>query len=96
MQLYTVIQMSQTEASQYDIDCCNVLGVPYYIFSYPNMELNIIEPETKAYPLIGREYEFGELIVLCHRDYLKSKGVEIPPRIPFEDNWWDREIGLFF
>ena len=84
------------EASQYDIDCCNVLGIPYYIFSYPNMELNIIEPKTKAYPLIGREYEFG--VTDCFeamRDYLKSKGVEIPPRIPFEDNWWDREIDYF-
>ena len=49
------------------------------------MELNIIEPETKAYPLIGREYEFG--VTDCFeamRDYLKSKGVEIPPRIPLK------------
>ena len=37
------------EPSQHDIDCCNALGIPYYIFSYPEMKLNIIEPITKCY-----------------------------------------------
>ena len=79
-----------------DINNCNALGIPYWIFSYPDMESNIVEPERKTHPLIGREYKFG--IQDCFeamRDYLKSKNIEIPPRIPFEDNWWDRELDYF-
>lgn len=84
------------DASKYDINCCNALGIPYYIFSYPDMELNILEPETKAYPLIGREYEFG--VTDCFeamRDYLLEQNIEIPPRIPFEDNWWKNSLDYF-
>jgi len=87
---------SSNEPSQYDIDCCNAIGVPYYIFSYPGMDLNIIEPKTRAYPLIGREYEFG--VKDCFeamRDYLAAKNILIPPRIPFEDNWWNRNLNYF-
>ena len=87
---------ASNEASQHDIDCCNALGVPYYIFSYPGMELNIIEPKNRAYPLIGREYEFGTKDCFeAMRDYLLSQSIKIPPRIPFEDNWWDRNLNYF-
>ena len=43
------------EPSTLDTNYCNRLGVPYYIFSYPGMELFKLEPirETKA--LYGRE-----------------------------------------
>ena len=87
---------SSNKASEHDINCCNALGVPYYIFSYPDMELNIVEPKTRAYPLIGREYEFG--VTDCFeavRDYLKQYNMEIPPRIPFEDEWWDKNLNYF-
>lgn len=79
-------------ASQHDIDCCNVLGIPYYIFSYPNMELNIVEPKKAAYPLIGREYQFG--VKDCFealRDWLAKENIKIPAREPFEDDWWKKE-----
>ena len=29
------------------------------------------------------------------RDYLKSKNIEIPPVVPFEDNWCDKNIDYF-
>ena len=84
------------EPSQHDIDCCNALGIPYYIFSYPEMELNIIEPKTKAYPLIGREYHFGKLDCFeAMRDWLAKEGIYIPPREPFEDDWWIRGLDYF-
>lgn len=82
---------ASNEASQHDIDCCNALGIPYYIFSYPEMELNILEPKKAAYPLIGREYEFG--VKDCFealRDWLAKEGINIPAREPFEDNWWQK------
>jgi proteasome lid subunit RPN8/RPN11 len=84
------------EPSQHDIDCCNALGIPYYIFSYPEMELNIIEPKTKAYPLIGREYQFGKLDCFeAMRDWLAKENIYIPPREPFEDDWWSKGLNYF-
>jgi len=32
-------------ASESDLNNCKVLQIPYYIFSYPEMELNIVKPE---------------------------------------------------
>lgn len=31
-------------ASESDIDACNVMNLPYYIYSYPTMKLNILLP----------------------------------------------------
>lgn len=82
--------------SESDISNCNALGVPYYIFSYPEMDLNIVEPKTLAYPLIGREYKFGERDCFeAMRDYLFSEGIEIPARAMFEDNWWEKGLDYF-
>ena len=30
-----------------DIKACNALGIDYYIFSFPEMELNVIKPQTQ-------------------------------------------------
>ena len=87
---------ASNKPSNSDINNCNALGIPYWIFSYPNMELKVLEPEEKSYPLIGREYKFG--VSDCFeamRDYLKAENIEIPPRIPLEDNWWDQKIDYF-
>lgn len=87
---------ASNEASEYDIKCCNALGVPYYIFSYPDMELNILEPKENFTPLIGREYEFG--VTDCFeamRDWLKQEGIDIPAREPFEDNFYDKGLNYF-
>lgn len=84
------------EPSQHDIDCCNALGIPYYIFSYPEMDLNIIEPKTKAHPIIGREYQFGKLDCFeAMRDWLAKENIYIPPREPFEDDWWSKGLNYF-
>jgi proteasome lid subunit RPN8/RPN11 len=83
---------ASNEPSKRDIDNCNALGIPYYIFSYPEMELNIVDPVQKQYPLIGREYKFG--VYDCFeaiRDYLATKEILLPPRAPFEDDWWKKE-----
>ena len=32
------------EPSKEDIDSCNVLKIPYYIFTYPEIGLNIVNP----------------------------------------------------
>lgn len=84
------------EPSNADIDNCNALGIPYYIFSYPDMELNIVEPKINTNPLLGREYSFG--VADCFeamRDWLAVENIHIPPRDLFEDDWWLKGLDYF-
>ena len=88
---------STNEPSQSDVNNCNAIGIPYYIFSYPEMELNIVEPKKIFNPLLGREYDFG--VKDCFeamRDWLASENIHIPPREPFEDDWWEKEELNYF
>lgn len=79
-----------------DINACNALGIPYYIFSYPEMDLHVQEPERNFNPLIGREYKFGTQDCFeAARDWLASKEIYIPARAPFEDDWWDKGLNYF-
>jgi proteasome lid subunit RPN8/RPN11 len=84
------------EPSLMDKKYCNALGIKYYIFSYPDMELFVLEPEDNITTLYGREYEFGVSDCFeASRDYLASVGINIPKRIPFEDNWWEKGLDYF-
>ena len=47
------------DPSESDIKHCNAIGIPYYIFSYPGMDVHVQQPEKESKPLYGREYEFG-------------------------------------
>ena len=87
---------ASAEASETDIKYCNAIGIPYYIFSYPDMELNVVQPERAKKSLYGREYEFG--IRDCFealRDWLEKENIFIPPREPFEDDWWNNNLDYF-
>lgn len=82
--------------SKNDINNCNVLGIPYYIFSYPDLELNILEPKENFNPLLGREYSFGTSDCFeAMRDWLASENIKIPAREVFEDDWWEKGIDYF-
>lgn len=81
--------------SEADIRGCNATGIPYYIFD-SEMNLNILQPKTKAYPLIGREYKFGEADCFeAVRDWLAKENISIPPRALFEQDWWDKDLNYF-
>ena len=87
---------SSCEPSEADIKACNAIGKPYYIFSYPEMEMHLLEPQRDTKPLYGREYEFG--VTDCFeamRDYLQTQNIEIPARAAFEDDWWERGLDYF-
>lgn len=88
---------ASNEPSSSDIANCNALGMPYYIFSYPSMELNIVQPKTIAKPLIGREYVFGSTDCFeATRDYLREYfQIEVKRREPFEDDWWEKGLDYF-
>jgi|TARA_B100001250_G_scaffold209047_1_gene179425 proteasome lid subunit RPN8/RPN11 len=84
------------EPSDNDIKYCNALGIPYYIFSYPDMELNIVSPKKDLTDLYGRDYKFGEMDCFeALRDYLSEQNIIIPPRAMFEDDWWDKDLDYF-
>ena len=87
---------NSNQPSENDVSSCNALGIPYYIFSYPGLELNIVEPEKRFNPLVGREYKFG--VNDCFeamRDWLGSEGIKIPKRAAFEDDWWLKGLDYF-
>jgi len=44
-------------ASENDKKHCDFVGIPYYIFSYPSMDLEIIEPKKRVLNIVGRKYE---------------------------------------
>ena len=85
------------EASENDKKYCNSLGVPYYIFSYPDMQLNILEPQVKVNDLIGREYEFGKFDCLeaCKDYYKEYLGLQLQNRLPYLDDWWEHGHNYF-
>ncbi len=85
-----------SEPSETDILACNAMGIPYYIFSYPEMDLTVLQPKDTTIDLYGREYKFG--ITDCFeamRDYLKEKNICIPARAAFEDNWYNKGLDYF-
>lgn len=85
-----------SEPSETDINQCNALGIPYYIFSYPDMDLTVLQPEKNTTNLYGREYKFG--VADCFeamRDYLIKQNINIPSRALFEDNWYRKGLDYF-
>jgi proteasome lid subunit RPN8/RPN11 len=80
-----------------DVENCNALGITYYIFSYPEMELYTLQPKKNLKPLIGREYFFGstdcfEAARDCYREWFN---IEVPQRELFEDDWWEKGLDYF-
>ena len=85
-----------SEPGETDIEACNTLGIPYYIFSYPDMDLTVVQPKTDTTSLFGREYKFG--VRDCFeaiRDYLAAQKIKIAARAAFEDNWYDKGLDYF-
>jgi len=85
-----------SEPSEADIAACNSLGIKYYIFSYPSMDLTVLEPVQSVKDLYGREYKFGEADCFeAMRDYLATQDIHISPRAAFEDDWWKKDLNYF-
>ena len=88
---------SSPEPSYNDIKYCNALGIPYYIFSYPNMELEILKPKKVVNELAGREYEFGIFDCLeAVRDFYSQKlNINLKRREAYLDDWWEHGEDYF-
>ena len=51
---------------------------------------------SSANPLLGREYKFASADCFeASRDWLAVEGIHIPPRDPFEDDWWTKGLNYF-
>ena len=85
------------EPSENDIKYCNVMGVRYWVFDYPGMNLNIIEPETYFNELVGRDYEFGvkDCLEAVRDHYKKYLNIDLPKRLPYLDDWWEKGHNYF-
>ena len=87
---------SSNVPSENDIKFCNVMGVRYWIFDYPGMNLYELEPTTYTNELIGREYEFG--VKDCYeavRDHYKKYLNITLERGFFIDDWWEYGYNYF-
>lgn len=87
---------SSCEPSEVDINVCNSLCIPYYIFSYPTMEMYYLEPEVNNTELYGRDYEFGKADCFeAIRDYLATKNILLPPRELFGGDYFPQQDGFW-
>jgi proteasome lid subunit RPN8/RPN11 len=85
------------QASEADRSMCATSGIPWLIFSYPNVKFSVIYPDNYQPPeLIGREFSHG--IFDCYtiiRDYYKTvKGIDIP-NYERTDHWWNNGENLY-
>lgn len=84
------------ELSEHDKKTSNFLGVPYIVYSLPEVEKTVYTPEYNRNPFVGREYSFGEND--CYslvRDYYREKlGINLATTI-FEDDWWEKGFNYF-
>ena len=84
------------ELSEHDKKTSNFLGVPYIVYSLPEVEKTVYTPEYNRNPFVGREYSFGEND--CYslvRDYYREKlDINLATTI-FEDDWWEKGFNYF-
>lgn len=84
------------DPSPHDINTCNAMGIPYYIYSFPDMDLHILQPEDIKKPLMGRQYEFG--VSDCYeaaKDWYLQNDIPAPCRDAYEDDWWLKGLNYF-
>lgn len=81
---------SSSAPSPADTASCNSLGIPFLIYSFPDIsDYTIVQPSKTLLPPLGREYRFGtnDCFSAVH-DFYTDKGLPLKPRLPFEDDWW--------
>lgn len=80
--------------SEYDIKNCNAIGIPYIIFSYPEMKMYELIPDTL--PLYNRIYKFGERDCFTFmRDYYLKLSIDFNDREEWVNDWWDSGENYF-
>ncbi|AKX60480.1 peptidase P60 [Thiopseudomonas alkaliphila] len=86
-----------SRASIADIVRCNEGNLPWYILSWPEADLNIIQPLTGIPPLEGRPFVHGtrcDCYGLIRDFYALEAGIELPNYFR-EDEWWEKGQNLY-
>ena len=75
------------EASEHDKKTSNFLGIPYIIYSLPEVQKYTYTPDYSRSPFLGREYEFGtnDCYSLVRDYYREELKIELPTTV-FEDD----------
>ena len=87
---------STCEPSEADKATSDFLGIPYHIYSLPDLDKYVYTPKEIKNPLLGRDYKFGTND--CYslvRDYYKENLDITLPTIKFEDDWWLKGLNYF-
>ena len=84
------------EPSESDKKASDHLGIPYIIYSLPEVEKYTYTPKKLENSLIGRDYEFGtnDCWSLVRDYYRKELDIELP-MLEFEDDWWEKGLNYF-
>lgn len=85
--------------SEGDKAACEALGLPWYILSVHNREINewyYFEPTGWEAPLVGRTFYHGvmDCYTLIKDFYKREMGIEIPS-FDRPDYWWDKSYNLY-
>lgn len=76
-----------------DVTMCNASGLPWYILSWPEGDLRLLEPVDQV-PLLGRPFVHGvqDCWQVCADWFARAHGLEFP-RYQREDGWWEQADG---
>jgi proteasome lid subunit RPN8/RPN11 len=72
---------------------CSASGLPWYILSWPEGDLRLVEPAALV-PLLGRAFVHGvqDCWQGCADWYARAWGLAFP-RYERQDGWWERDDG---
>lgn len=75
--------------SAWDRASCDHSGLPWYILSWPEGDLRLLEPQSGPKPLKGRPYVYGlqDCYSIVQDWYRQERGVELG-RVDTVDGWW--------
>ncbi len=72
--------LRDSAASEIDVMVCNKLGIPFVIYSLLNGDFNVIEPQHRELPYVGRPYICGlvDCLELVRDYYTRELNIFIP------------------
>lgn len=76
-----------------DVAMCNASGLPWYILSWPENDLRVINPVDQV-PLLGRAFVHGvqDCWQVCADWFERARGLT-SPHYQRDDGWWENADG---
>lgn len=85
-----------SRASPHDLAMCEASGLPWYILSWPEGDLNTLVPTGETPPLLGRPFVHGvwDCYAIIRDWYQLERAIELT-NYPRADEWWTRGENLY-